>query len=125
MQQIAVAPRLFAHAFGRVDHQDSGVGAGRSGNHVLDELAVTGGVDDHVIAASRAELDVCDIDGNALVAFRLQRIHQERPLERHAAALTHGADRVRLAVGQRAGVVEQTTHQRRLAVIDVADDDDV
>ena len=70
------------------------------------------------------EPDLRGVDGDALVALGLERVHQERPFERHAALLAHGLDRLELAVGQRAGVVEQAADQRRLAVVDMADDDD-
>ena len=53
-----------------------------------------------------------------------KRVHQEGPFERHAAPLAHRLDGLELAVGQRAGVVDQPADQRRLAVVDMADDDD-
>ena len=82
-------------------------------------------VDDDVVALRRAEPDLRGVDGDALVALGLERVHQERPFERHAAPLAHRLDRLELALGQRAGVVEQPADQGRLAVVDVADDDDL
>src|SRR5471032_1456326 len=81
-------------------------------------------VDDDVVTKLAAEPDLRCVDGDALVAFRLKGIHEEGPFEWHAAAFAHGLDGVELAVGQRAGVVEQAPHQCRLAVIDMADNDD-
>jgi hypothetical protein len=45
-------------------------------------------------------------------------------LERHAAPRAHGFEHLELAVGQAAGLMQKAADQRRLAVIDVTDDDD-
>ena len=58
-----------------------------------------------------------------IAALGLQGIEQERPLERHAAACTHGLDGVELAVRERACIVNKSADQRRLAVIDVTGND--
>ena len=50
MQQVAVAPRLVAHAFQRVDDQESAVGLRGAGNHVAQEFGVAGRVNQHHIA---------------------------------------------------------------------------
>ena len=79
MQEIAVPPRLLAHALGRVDDQQRGIGLGRAGDHVAQELGMAGRVDQDEIARRRAEADLAGVDGDALVALGLQRIQQERP----------------------------------------------
>ncbi len=107
-----------------VDHQQCRFRACRPGNHVLDEFAMAGRVDDDVVAQLAAKPDLRGIYGDALVALRLKGIHQKGPLKGHAPALAHRLDGLQLAVRQRARVVEQAAHQRRLAVIDMADDDD-
>ena len=124
MQEIAVAARLIAHAFGRIDDQQGGVGLRRAGDHVAEKLGVTGRVDQDDVARERAQPDLAGVDGDALVALGLQRIEQKRPFERHAAARAHRLERLELAVGQAAGFVQQAADQGRFAVIDVADDDD-
>ena len=43
---------------------------------------------------------------------------------RDAATLAHGLDRLEPALGQRADLVDPAAEQRRLALVDVADDDD-
>ena len=86
---------------------------------------MAGRVDDHAPARGRAKPDLRRLDGDVLVAFRLQTVHQERPLERHAALVTGGLDRLVLPVGQRPGVVHQPPDEGGLAVIDVADDHDL
>ena len=124
MQQEAMPPALLAHAFGGVDHQQRGVGLGGARHHVLQEFDVARRIDQQHVAVRRVEPDLAGVDGDALVALGLQRIEQERPFERHAAPLAHALDGLELAVGQRARVVHQPADQGRLAVIDMADDDD-
>ena len=86
MQKIAVAPGLVAHAFQRVDDQKRAVRLRSAGDHVAQEFGVAGCVDQHDVARPRAEPDLRGVDGDALVALGLQRVQQERPLERHAAS---------------------------------------
>ena len=69
--------------------------------------------------------DLRGVDRDVLVALGLQRVHQVRPLERHAAALGDFLQLLQLALRQRAGVVEQAADKRGLAVVHVADDDDL
>ena len=124
MQQIAVPPGLVAHAFQRVDDQHRAVGLRGAGDHVAQEFGVAGRVDQHDVARAGAEADLRGVDGDALVALGLQRVEQERPFERHAAPRADGFQHFELALGQAAGLVQQAPDQRRLAVIDMADDDD-
>ena len=84
-----------------------------------------GRVDDDVGALFGLEEDLRGVDGDALVALGLDGVHQEGPFERHAAPFGHRLDRLELAVGQRARVVDQPADQGRLAVVDMADDDDL
>src|SRR3546814_1532849 len=55
VEQEAVEARLLLHALAGVDQQQRRVGTGRAGDHVLDELAMAGRVDDHVVAFGRSE----------------------------------------------------------------------
>ena len=124
MQEIAVAPGLVAHAFQRVDDQNRTVRLRGAGDHVAQEFGVTGRVDQHHVARAGAEADLSGVDGDALVALGLQRIQQKRPFERHAAPGADGFQHFELALGQAAGLMQQASDQRGLAVIDMADDDD-
>ena len=45
---VAVAAGVLLHAFGRVDHQQRGLGPRRAGDHVLEELDVPRRVEDQV-----------------------------------------------------------------------------
>jgi hypothetical protein len=124
MQEIAVPPCLVAHAFQRVDDQHRAVGLRGAGDHVAQEFGVAGRVDQHHVARHGAEPDLGGVDGDALVALGLQRIQEKRPFERHAAPGADGFQHFELALGQAAGLVQQAADQGRLAVIDMADDDD-
>ena len=124
LQEIAVAAGLLAHALDRVDDQQSRIGLRGAGDHVAQEFGVAGRVDQHHVARGRAETDLAGVDGDALVALGLQRVEQERPFERHAAALGDGFELLELAVGEISGLVQQAADQRRLAMIDMADDHD-
>ncbi len=85
---------------------------------------MTGRVDDGKAPLAQAEPHARRVDRDGLIAFVLQRVERERPLGREATPPA-ARDDLRDACGrQRAGVVQQAADQRRLAVIDVAENDD-
>jgi len=120
-----VPARVLAHPFLGIDHQQRGFGSCRTGDHVLEELDMPRRIDDDVVAAARLEEAARGVDGDALVLLVGERIEQEGVLERLAGALAFPPDALELALGQRTGVGEQPPDQRALAVVDMADDDDV
>ena len=69
--------------------------------------------------------DLRGVNRDVLVALRLQRIHEVRPFERHAPPLRHLLQLLQLALRQRTRVVKQAAHERGLAVVHVADDDNL
>ena len=125
VEEIAVAARLLLHALGGVDEQEGRLRGGGPRHHVLEELLVARRIDDDVRALLGLEADLGRVDRDPLVALGLDRVHEEGPLERHAAPLGHGLDRLELALGQGAALVDQPADEGRLAVIDMADDDDL
>ena len=124
VKEIGVFAGLLAHALGGVDHHHGGVAAGGAGDHVLEEFVMSRGVDQDVIAAIGAINDMTRIDGEGLVPLRRQRVGDERPFERHAAALAHRFHRLDLANRKRSGVVEEAADDGRLAMVDVTDKGD-
>ncbi len=124
MQQIAVPPRLVGHALDRVDHHQRGGAVGRAGDHVAQEGAMARRVDQRIMALVGREPDMAHVDGDALVALGLEGVGDERPFERHAALAAGFLQRLDLALGQGVGLVQQPADQGRLAVVDMADDDD-
>ena len=117
-----MAAGLLAYALDRVHDQQSRIGLRSAGDHIAQEFGMAGCVDQHDVARGRAEADLAGVDGDALVALGLQRVEQERPFERHAAALGDGLELFELAVGQISGFVQQAADQCRFSMIDMADD---
>ena len=120
---VAVPPGLRQHAVVGVDEDDGDIAGGGAGDHVARVLLVAGRVGDDELAPGGGEVAVGDIDGDALLALRLQAIDQERKV--HAAPL--GADGAavlangfELILVDHPRVVQQTANQRALAVIDAA-----
>ena len=124
-EQERVAAGLVHDAFLGVDEQQRGGGAGGAGHHVLEELLVAGGVDDRVGALLRAEEDARRVDGDVLFLLFDQGVEEEGVFELHAFDRAVLADLLHLAVGQGVGVMEEAADEGGLAVVDVADDDDV
>ena len=75
--------------------------------------------------AFRAEEDARRVDGDSLGLLVLQRVEQERVLERLAVALAVGTDGFELTGGKRAGVGQQAADNRALAVVHVSADDEM
>ena len=98
-REMGVAAGLFADAFDRVDHQHGRVGLGGAAEHVADELAMAGRIDDRVAPLVPGEPHAGGVDGDGLIAFGLERVEHERPLERNAPALADGFEFGQLAVG--------------------------
>ena len=100
-------------AVGGGDHQDGAVHLGRTGDHVLDVVRVTGGVDVRVVTLLGLVLDVGDVDRDTTSL-----------LFRRLVDLVEGARLVQIGVlvvqnlGDRCG-------QRGLAVVNVTDGPDV
>ena len=118
-----MAAGLLAQPLLGVDQQDRGVGARGAGDHVLEELLVARGVDDREGAARGAERDPGRVHRDVLRLLLEEGVHQEGVLELHPLGLAGGLDPLGLAVGHGMGVEEEPADQGRLAVVDVAHDD--
>ena len=105
--------RLRLRAFGGIHHEQHAV------NHVHDaldlaaEIRVAGRVHDVDVVILVFERGVFGADGDALFLFQIHRIHQ--------AFLR----RLVLVGAEGAGLLEQTIHERGLAVVNVRDDGDI
>ena len=77
-----VLTRLRHRAVGRRHHQDRAVDLGRTGDHVLDVVGVTGHVDVRVVTLLGLVLDVRDRNGDAALLFlrRLVDVVERREL---------------------------------------------
>ncbi len=118
-----MSPRLRQNPLARVDQHHREIGGRGAGRHVAGVLLVAGGIGDDEFALGRGEEAVGDVDGDALLALRLQPVDQEREVDlrpigavARRIALQHGE----LVLEDQLGVVEQPADQRRLAVVDGA-----
>lgn len=64
------------------DHEDGAIGLGGSGNHVLDEISVAGGINDGEVILGGFELPEGDIDGDTSFSLGLELVHDPSVLER-------------------------------------------
>jgi len=108
------------------DDQHRAVRLAGPGDHVLDEIAMTGRVDDGDVVLGRLELPQGNIDGDAALALRFKLVQHPGVLE---GALTHLL-RLLLELLDRplvdtAAFVDQVTGRRRLARVHMADHHDV
>jgi len=125
VQEVTVPARVFLDAFVSVDQEEGGFGTGGAGDHVFQELLVAGGVNDDVLAFGGSEPDLRRVNGDILIALGLERVHEIGPLEGYAAAFGNGLELLELALGQRAGVMEQAADERGFAVVHVSHDHDL
>jgi len=108
------------------DDQHRAVRLTGPGDHVLDEVAMTGRVDDGDVVLGRLELPQGDVDGDAALTFRLQLVQHPGVLERALAHLL----RLFLELLDRplvdaAAFVDQVTGGRGFARVHVADHHDI
>ena len=108
-----VLARLRHRAVGGRDHEDGAVHLRRTGDHVLDVVGVTRGVDVRVVALLGLVLDVRDVDRDttSLLLGRLVDLIERRSLVQVRELVVQN-------LGDRRG-------QRGLAVVDVTDGADV
>ena len=118
---------LRQQALARVHQHDGEVGGGGAGRHVARVLLVPGAIGDDETAPVGAEVAVGDINGDALLAFGVQAIHQQRIVDRLALCamtLAVALERGQLVVEQVAALVQQAADQRALAIVHAAAGDE-
>lgn len=108
------------------DNQHGAVGLRRTSDHVLDEIPVSGSIDDGHVVLGSLELPQRDIDGDTTLALSLQFVQNPGVLE---GALTHFLGLLlELLDGtlvDTTAFVDQVTGGRGLAGVDVSDHDNV
>ncbi|GBE60284.1 elongation factor 1-alpha, putative [Babesia ovata] len=109
---------------GHDKHSDIGLGGTR--NHVLDEVTMSGGVNDGVVVLASFELPQGDIDGDTTLTLALQLVQDPGVLE---GTLTHvGRFLLELLDGTLVNtteLVDQVTSGGGFTTVDVADNDQV
>ena len=119
------SPTTLETTGGRVDDQDGNIGLGSTGNHVLDEISVTRGINDGEVVLGGLELPESDIDGDTTLTLGLEVIKNPSVLERGLAEL--GSLLLVLLDGtlvDTTALVDQVTSGGGLTGIDVTDDDE-
>merc|ERR1740123_372942 len=108
------------------DDEDTAIGLACSGDHVLDEVTMAGGVDDGDVVLGSLELPQSNVDGDATLPLGLQLVHDPRILEGALARLLGLLlELLNGPLVNTSALVDQVAGGGRLAGVDVADDDDV
>jgi len=106
--------------------ENGAISLGGTSDHVFDEIAMAGGVNDGNIVLGSLELPESNVDGDTTFTLGLQFIEDPRILEGTFAQL--GGFLLELLDGtlvNSSALVDQVAGGGRLAGVDVADDDDV
>jgi hypothetical protein len=118
-RQEGVPSRLLEQSVAGVDEHDRQLGGRRAGDHVPGVLRVPGGVGDDEFPLGRGEVAVGDVDRDALLALGAQAVGHQGEIGVIVPALLRGLlDGGQLVLHDGLGVVEQSTDERRLAVVD-------
>ena len=80
-QDGGVPAGLRQHPLAGVDEHHREIGGGCAGDHVAGVLLMSRGVGNDERALAGGEHAIGDVDGDALFAFRLQAVHQQRQVE--------------------------------------------
>ncbi|GBQ79467.1 hypothetical protein AA0311_2051 [Asaia bogorensis NBRC 16594] len=123
-QKHRVTTRLLLSALKRVYHKDGGFGVSGTSDHVTQKLAMAGRIDNNELAPAQMERNTGGIDSYALIALDLKRVEKEAPFDSKAALAAALNNLSELSVLQAVRVVKQTANKRRLAVIDMANNND-
>merc|ERR1719328_626746 len=110
----------------RGDDENSAISLGGTSDHVLDEVTMSGGIDDGHVVLGSLELPESDVDGNTTLTLGLQFVQHPGILEGTLSGLLGLL--LELLDGplvNTSTLVDQMTGGGRLARVDVADDDNV
>merc|ERR1719214_416340 len=119
---VAALDRRHEVPVGR-DHDERNVGLSRTRDHVLDEVAVSRGINDGVVPLLREELLRRARDGHTTLTLLLLAVHKERERERTLAqTLRLLLQLLELTLRQTAELEKKTPGRRGLATVDVAAD---
>merc|ERR1719219_656916 len=108
------------------DDEHSAVSLGGAGDHVLDEVAMSGGINDGHVVLRGLELPESDVDGDTTLTLSLQLVEHPGVLEGALARLLRLL--LELLDGplvDTSALVDQMTSGGGLAGVDVSDDDNV
>jgi len=108
------------------DDQDTAIGLGSSGDHVLDEIPVAWGINDGDVEVLGLELPQSDIDGDTTLALGLEFVQNPGVLEgTFAHLLSFLLELLDDTLVNTAAFVDKMASGGRFAGVDMANDDDV
>jgi hypothetical protein len=117
-RNLGVPAGLVADAVPRVDEENRDIRRRRPGRHVARVLLVAGSVGQNPLAARRGEVPVRHVDGDALLALRLEPVREEREINRAGAAVPRRrGHRANLVLVDTARIVEQPPDERALPIV--------
>merc|ERR1719486_609017 len=108
------------------DDEHTAVSLGGTGDHVLDEVTMSGGIDDGHVVLGSLKLPESDVDGDTTLTLGLQLVQHPGVLERALAGLLGLL--LELLDGplvDTSALVDQVTSGGGLAGVDVSDDNNV
>jgi len=118
---LRVTPGLRSETVPRVDEQDGEVRRRRPGRHVPGVLFVARRIGQNEFAARGREIPVRDVNRDALFAFRLEAVREQRKIDRAGGPVPRRArDRPHLVLVHRLRVVQEPADQRALPIVDAA-----
>ena len=103
-----VAAGLGQHALARVDQHHGEIGVRRAGGHVARVLLMARRVGEDEAALLGREIEIGDVDRDALLALRLEPVGEQREI----------LDSLALVLRDRSAIEQQPADQRGLAVVD-------
>jgi hypothetical protein len=118
---VGVPAGLGENALACIHQDDREVSVRRAGRHVARVLFVTRRVRDDEGSARRLEETMRDVDGDALLALRLQPVHEQREVDLvpcRAVPPAVAFQRGKSVVHDQPGVMEEPADEGRLPVID-------
>ncbi len=124
---VAMPAGLRQQALARIHQHHRHIGSRRAGGHVARVLLVPGAIGHDEFPPVCIEIAVGHIDGDALLAFGRQPIHQQCIVDAPALGAMPSAvafQRGKLIVEQALAVVQQPPDQRALAVVHTAAGDE-
>jgi len=116
----------FEFSFGGGNHEDSAIGLGSSGNHIFNEISVSGGINDGDVEFFGFEFPEGDINGDTSFSFGLEFIEHPGVFER---SFTHFVgfffEFFDNSFIDTSTLVDQVSSRGRFSGIDVSDDNDI
>jgi hypothetical protein len=108
------------------NHEDGGIGLGGTGDHVLDEITMAGGVDDGEDSLGGLEFPKGNVDGDTTLALSLQLIENPSVLERSFTGfVSFLLELINSPLVNTTALVDQVTGGGRFARVDVTNDNKV